>query len=154
VALKTDLHDLKNEQMVQAVNFEESQQTLLQERIANLQTNIQFQTASVAIEDVYQPQLAGIADLLNQFPELTARLEGYADQRGDSDFNQALSIARAEAVANLLLEMNVDKSQLTYAGNGEAVNRDLTQAPKESLFFDRRVNIQILPKGQIMTAAK
>lgn len=154
VALQTDLQNMKNDQMMQAVNFNESQQQLLQDKVGRFHTNIQFQTASVAIEDVYQSQLSGIADILQQFPELVVRIEGYADQRGDTEFNQALSTARAEAVANYLRDLNVDTSQLNYAGNGEAKHRDLSQQSKESLFFDRRVSVQILPKGQIMTAAK
>ncbi len=154
LALHADLHSMKKKQMMQTVNFEKSQQQMLQERIGNMQTNIQFQTSSVAIEDVYHTQLASIAEILQQFPELNVRLEGFADQRGDSAFNQALSDARAEAVAKYLIALNVDKKQVTYAGNGEATQRDLNQSSKESLFFDRRVSIQLIPKGSILTAAK
>ena len=44
---------------------------------------------------------------------------GHADSRGRADYNQALSEARAETVANVLMSYGVDPSVIEFVGAGE-----------------------------------
>jgi len=44
---------------------------------------------------------------------------GHADSRGRADYNQALSEARAETVANYLISYGIDPANVEYVGAGE-----------------------------------
>ena len=46
------------------------------------------------------------------------RVTGYADERGDRDYNLALSRRRAEAVAQYLVASGIDAGQLSVEGRG------------------------------------
>ena len=122
--------------------------------MSSIETSIQFRTGSYLIEPHYQRQLNLFAQWLRQSPELHATLAGYADERGNSHFNQALSQQRAISVKKYLINQNVNSSQLRTESFGEtqelAVKDDL-----EGLFFARKVTVSIgnAPSTSIMTAA-
>ena len=47
------------------------------------------------------------------------RIEGHTDSVGGQDYNQALSVRRAEAVRNFLIEQGVSAERLQAVGEGE-----------------------------------
>jgi peptidoglycan-associated lipoprotein len=55
-----------------------------------IESNIQFKTASYFLEEHYKSQLDLIAQTLQKNTKLSITLSGFADKRGDSTFNQAL----------------------------------------------------------------
>lgn len=56
---------------------------------------------------------------LNANPSATADVIGYADEVGNSDYNQSLSTKRAENVKQILVDAGISGSRLTIKGNGE-----------------------------------
>jgi outer membrane protein OmpA-like peptidoglycan-associated protein len=60
------------------------------------------------------------AAILTANPELRVRVEGHTDSFGTSRVNQGLSVARAEYVRGLLVELGVDPGQLVAVGHGES----------------------------------
>ncbi|QYJ67959.1 OmpA family protein [Flavobacterium litorale] len=56
---------------------------------------------------------------LNDNPSATADVIGYADEVGNSDYNQALSNRRAENVKQILVDAGIDGSRLNIVANGE-----------------------------------
>ncbi|WP_295607470.1 OmpA family protein [uncultured Lamprocystis sp.] len=65
------------------------------------------------------PSLDQIAALLQQYPQLTAIINGHTDSSGSESINLALSKARAEAVRQGLIERGVAPERLTAEGLGE-----------------------------------
>jgi len=53
-------------------------------------------------------------------PRRTVRIEGYTDNRGDARENLELSRARAQAVADLLIDLGIEGRRLEVVGYGEA----------------------------------
>ena len=60
-----------------------------------------------------------VVDWMNEYPNLTAKVEGHTDSVGDDDYNQKLSENRAKAIYDYLVEKGIDASRLSYEGFGE-----------------------------------
>ena len=43
-----------------------------------------------------------VASLLSKYPQMTAQIAGFTDDKGSFQYNQKLSLSRAQSVANLL----------------------------------------------------
>jgi len=69
-----------------------------------------------------QGSLAPLSRVANVVNESSGSIDivGHTDAIGDDASNQALSLARAEAVAAALVEAGVDESRLNVSGDGEA----------------------------------
>jgi outer membrane protein OmpA-like peptidoglycan-associated protein len=61
-----------------------------------------------------------IADLMKEHPEVNFSVEGHTDSDGETDANQKLSEARAQAVKDMLVSMGIDTGRLTTKGYGES----------------------------------
>jgi peptidoglycan-associated lipoprotein len=117
-----------------------------------LEANIQFKTASFLVEDHYKSQLDGLASELRKNPKLTIELSGFADQRGESAYNQVLSQQRAKSVKDYLVSQFVNENQVLTQSFGES---ELVSESDnfEGNFFDRRVRLTLSKPSAEMTAA-
>lgn len=61
-----------------------------------------------------------LALVLQQNPDRTVLIEGYADSTGSASHNQVLSARRATAVRNALLELGVASERISTRGYGES----------------------------------
>ncbi|MBE99041.1 OmpA family protein [Flavobacterium coralii] len=63
---------------------------------------------------------------LKDNPSVNADVIGYADEIGNTEYNQALSARRAENVKQILIDAGIDGSRLNIMGNGEdtSVSKD------------------------------
>ena len=129
-----------------------SLQTELEQKLAPVEANIQFKTASHKLQPHYQKQLNIIADSLLNNPNSQVVLEGHADRRGDQTYNEALSEQRVISVKNYLEKEGVKQHQIKTLAYGESQPLDETQN-FENDFFDRRVVIKIEAIKPVLTAA-
>ena len=60
-----------------------------------------------------------VVDWMNEYPNLTAKVESHTDSVGDDDYNQKLSENRAKAIYDYLVSKGIDASRLSYEGYGE-----------------------------------
>ena len=60
-----------------------------------------------------------VIKILKKHPTLRLRLEGFADNIGEEDFNDKLSLWRAEEVQKLLERKGVESGRLQVTGMGE-----------------------------------
>jgi sortase system peptidoglycan-associated protein len=129
-----------------------SMDNALEKSVPEIESNIQFKTGSYVLENHYQSQLDLITNTLQKNPKLSVSLSGFADKRGDSTFNQALSEQRAITVKNYLLKNGVEERQVTTHSFGES---SLVSAGEnfEDDFFDRRVMLKVSDEQTSMTAA-
>ena len=64
-------------------------------------------------------QLKEFANLLRKHQEYRAVIIGYTDSTGNEEYNQRLSLRRAEAVKNLLIKEGISEYQIGIDGLGE-----------------------------------
>jgi len=82
------------------------------------ESELNFPTGQATLPSGELASLDRIAGLLKAHPELTARIEGHTDSLGSAALNQTLSLQRAEAVRQALVERGVDEGRLSAEGLG------------------------------------
>jgi outer membrane protein OmpA-like peptidoglycan-associated protein len=100
-----------------------------------------FRTAEDELTAETQRRLAELACTLGAMPEIRLHLDGYADERGDAAYNQALSERRAQHVRDLLTGYGVPGNRITFVAHGESVAAD---ARPDSYALERRVSMTLL----------
>lgn len=102
---------------------------------------IYFDYNKSSIRPEYMVILNTHAKLLAKHPNLNARLEGHADERGSREYNVALSEDRARSVKRLMGIKGAQGSQMTILGYGEELPV-VTGHNKKSWQKNRRVEIK------------
>lgn len=101
---------------------------------------IYFPYDSDAIDAGGQNKIAAWARYLGANPAATVRLEGHADERGTSEYNQALGERRALAVRDALAAAGVSAAQMSTLSYGES--RPAVSGLDEQAFAqNRRVEV-------------
>lgn len=78
-------------------------------------SSTEFENGNTAINQVENR----LAFLLKYFPDAKLRFGGNADHRGREGYNEALSVARAETLKNLLVAKGIPADRVTTRGFGE-----------------------------------
>lgn len=85
----------------------------------NMELRVFFDTNKSNIKPQYQPEIAKVAEKLVEYPNATAKIDGYTDNTGPRALNERLSLARANSVKSALVnEYNVDPARLATQGFG------------------------------------
>lgn len=108
----------------------------------NLLMSLQFSTGSSEIKLHYQEQIESLAHIVQQSPNLSLDLSGYTDKQGSDALNQALSLARINAVKNALIDQGVRADRISLFAFGEQQSV-VASVDKEVSFYDRRVVIKL-----------
>jgi len=145
---------LENEMMRIAMreSVSEPAKTVKVNQVVPVESQIQFLTASDKVQAHYYASLDTLAEAVKATPNIQVQLFGYADRRGDEEYNQALSEKRVASVKRYLLAKGVAPAQIDATSYGEAQPVLATQHWEHD-FFDRRVVIRIQPVNPVMTAA-
>jgi outer membrane protein OmpA-like peptidoglycan-associated protein len=80
---------------------------------------LNFESGTAALTPDSNPTVDSMASILRSYPAATVRLEGYTDDQGDLEPNQALSEARARRIADMLIARGVDVARIETVGYGE-----------------------------------
>lgn len=83
--------------------------------------------------------LEGQANWLLQYPNITATIEGHADERGTREYNLALGERRANSVKNYLVALGVDPRRLTTISYGK--ERPAVVGSNESAWAQNRRSV-------------
>jgi len=104
-------------------------------------SGIYFNTGSAQILDESRPALAAVAKLIKQSKFAGLTIEGHTDNIGTAQYNQDLSVQRAEAVRKALVsDFGVPADRLTAKGYG--LTRPVeTNATPEGRAHNRRVEL-------------
>jgi OOP family OmpA-OmpF porin len=81
---------------------------------------ILFRSGSARISDDSRAALAELADFITSCPQAPIYIEGHTDADGEDRANLALSVSRAEAVADALTGLGVLPQRLYAVGYGES----------------------------------
>jgi outer membrane protein OmpA-like peptidoglycan-associated protein len=83
-----------------------------------------------------------IAAFLNENPERRVQVEGFTDSQGTDEFNQRLSQARADAVAQAIIQRGIDAQRIRAQGYGEGFPKASNDSAG-SRQLNRRVEIVV-----------
>jgi len=110
--------------------------------ILSAQNAILFRSGAAILAMEAGTMLDQIAATLQNCPEIMVNIEGHTDSDGEARANLALSVARAEAVANALVERGIVSDRLYVLGFGEAqpISDNATQAGKAQ---NRRIVVSV-----------
>lgn len=108
---------------------------------------ILFQSGSTKIADDSLPAVDELAADLAICPDAAINVEGHTDADGEDDANLALSVARAEAVVEALIERGIAFQRLYAVGYGESlpIADNDTAAGKKA---NRRIAFSFLDDAQ------
>lgn len=109
-----------------------------------LKGDVTFDTNSAIVKPGLYPEIYKIGDALMQYPDTLARVEGHTDNTGTEAYNMDLSVRRAQAVKNILIQRGVPSSRIEAVGFGESMpiaTNDIEAGRAQN----RRVEIKIAP---------
>lgn len=66
-----------------------------------------------------EDDLTYLLELMNTYPDMVIELSSHTDARGDDDYNERLSLRRAQSAKNWLLSRDVDADRIEAVGYGE-----------------------------------
>lgn len=104
--------------------------------------DVLFDTGSATLRSSSGNNLDRLASFLEQYPDHRVLIEGHTDNVGSRDYNQTLSLRRAEAVKLYLTRKGIASQRLTVAGLGmqRAIASNDTAAGRQQ---NRRVEVVI-----------
>ena len=91
----------------------------IQARIAEVFKPVYFGYDQSSLSAEGQSTLQEIGKLMKEVPEITARIEGHADEKGSNDYNLALGERRAKTVNDYLTSYGIQGSKLSTISYGE-----------------------------------
>jgi len=112
--------------------------------ILNMPGNITFKTASADLNANFFRVLDSVGLVLKEFDKTTIDVEGHTDSDGSDQYNQQLSLQRAQSVGNYLQSQGVNGQRVVAYGAGESrpVASNNTPDGKQQ---NRRVELKLQP---------
>jgi outer membrane protein OmpA-like peptidoglycan-associated protein len=124
---------------------------MFDELAQRLHADVMFRTGQAELDPQIVLKLAELGSLLGTHSQMEVQVHGFADPRGKPEENLELSMRRAEAVRQALIDGGAAPEQIQLAAHGE----DLTTAPSgdlEAYAWERRVTLSIRPVSDTAVA--
>ena len=107
---------------------------------AGIEMDLLFRTDEHALADTTGDRLAALARNVAQMRDVRVQLDGFADERGDADYNFELSRKRVEFVRDQLVAAGIHPSRIQVTAHGEAPAQD---SSVDSYALERRVSMTL-----------
>lgn len=114
--------------------------------------DVLFDTGAAELKNSANRTVLKLVQFLQLNPKRVVRIEGYTDSTGGKDDNLKLSLARAQAVADMLVDLGIDEKRIQVEGYGDEYPVDVN-ATERGRAQNRRVEIVFSDdKGQLGAA--
>jgi len=107
---------------------------------AGIEMDLLFRTDESVLAGQTDDRLDTLAQTLAAMPDIRIRLDGFADERGDADYNQQLSGKRVDYVRSRLVDAGIEPSRISAAAHGESPASEPTV---DSYALERRVSLTL-----------
>jgi outer membrane protein OmpA-like peptidoglycan-associated protein len=107
---------------------------------AGIAMDLLFRTDETVLADSTSDRLARLAGTLATMPDIRIKLDGFADERGDEDYNLGLSEKRVNFVREQFVAAGVDPTRIDTSAHGESVAADDSA---DSYALERRVSVKL-----------
>ena len=107
--------------------------------------HLNFDTGTTRLTPESQPTVTTLISIMKCFPNSQYRLEGHTDNTGDAAANKTLSVDRANAIRDLLVQGGIDSSRLSTEGYG-ADKPIASNDTEEGRAKNRRTELIVLKK--------
>jgi outer membrane protein OmpA-like peptidoglycan-associated protein len=102
--------------------------------------DVLFDTGDVELQPSANRTLLKLAQYLQANPKRIIRIEGYTDNTGEKAFNVTLSRDRAQAVADMLVDLGIDEKRIEVQGYGDQYPVE-ANASERGRALNRRVEV-------------
>lgn len=126
---------------------EEASNDYQQFALQQLQLELLFKTGASELTLPAQLKMSLLASLLLEQPKLMVRLDGYADPRGDANYNQTLSAKRVQVVQEFLITKGVAPERFTIHSHG-ASQSQATLGDYDDYALERVVKVELSNPAQ------
>lgn len=104
--------------------------------------HILFGTDSATLDTSSFETLDRLAEAAKACPGMRIAIEGHTDAEGDTDYNQRLSVRRAQAVVAYLVKAGANRRQLDAVGYGVSRPAAPNDTP-ENMARNRRIEFSV-----------
>ncbi len=104
--------------------------------------NVFYETDSYILDGSSATELNQLVLFLDNNPTVTLSVDGHTDNQGSSEYNERLSLQRAQSVVDYLIEHGIESSRLKANGYG-ALRPDASNETEEGRAQNRRTEITI-----------
>jgi len=105
--------------------------------------NINFEFNSAILEESSYTEIDSLAAFMFANPSVNIEISGFTDNSGSDAYNYTLSLNRANAVKNALVERDVNEDRMEVTGFGK--NWPLVpNDSEENRFLNRRVEVRVI----------
>jgi len=111
---------------------------------AGIAMDLLFRTDEYVLADTTGGRLSELAGAVAQMRDVRVQLDGFADERGDSEYNLELSEKRVNFVRDQLVAAGINPLQIRVSAHGEAPAQDESV---DSYALERRVALKIFIDG-------
>ncbi len=102
--------------------------------------DVLFDTGEAALQPSANRTVLKLVQYLQANPKRIIRIEGYTDNTGERPFNLTLSRDRAQAVADMLVDLGIDEKRIEVQGYGDQYPVE-ANASERGRALNRRVEI-------------
>lgn len=142
--LQDDIGALARDNDSLGEDLQELQSIARPELLALLQAGIEmdllFRTDEHVLRDITGERLQTMAATLATMSDIYVKLDGFADERGDSEYNQNLSRLRAEHVRDVLVKSGMPEERIKINAHGES---DSTDDTVDGYALERKVSLTL-----------
>lgn len=116
---------------------------------AGIEMDLLFRTDEDVLGKDTQSRVSQLATTLAAMPDVIVQLDGYADARGDEDYNRDLSARRARSIRDLLVAGGVADGRIRVTAHGERPSTDPTA---DGYALQRKVSLTLSVDASALAA--
>ena len=107
---------------------------------AGIEMDLLFRTDEAVVADTTGVRLATLAGTLARMSDVRVQLDGYADERGNAEYNQALSERRVQFIRDQFVAAGIHPDRIGTTAHGESIAQDESL---DSYALERRVSVKL-----------